>query len=435
LKIKGKPRPVVTLFVVLVIGLLIGVSIRSAGYFWVMLVPNLLLLFVTLTFFFAYLEADRTLKKHPDKFPDISVLIPCYNSKDTIFDTIAALKASDYPGKMEILVVDDGSTDGSRELLKSVHGIQLVLLEKNMGKAAALNTGIRMVRSPVIACVDSDTYPTRAALKHAVAKLLEDDEYGAVTCFIKVAHAKGALMRVQEIEYYTGFGFAAIATNFLDAIFVAPGPTTIFRRSVMLEIGGFDEENITEDLEIAWRLRRYGYRLGYAIDAVVKTDVPGTLNGLFKQRLRWYRGKLFNLMKYGDMIFNPKYGNFGMFVLPFSFSAELAAVTLSFSFLYIIANQLIWLFGYLSTMLALHSVTFDISGFGVVGMPAIAMGVILVMPWFIVVYISHLLAQHEWKLSDVPNAFLFLFFYGTVISVFYCISFIMEVNRSDYSWK
>ena len=435
LAIKGSSRPALTLFVFIIIAIIVGSLITTLDYFWVMLIPNLFLLALTVTFLTAYFEMGkpRHLQKL-EKYPSLTVLIPCFNSLSTIKKCLSTIKASEYPGEMEIMVIDDGSTDGSREWLKEQKGITVMLKEKNAGKAAALNSAIPAAKGTIVACVDSDTYLEKHTLKHAVEKLLENKDFGAVTCFIKVANPDNLLKKIQQIEYYTGFGFAAMVTSFLDAIFVTPGPTTVFRKDALVKIGMYDEKNITEDLEIAWRLRKFGYRIAYSVNSIVHTEVPSNIKDLLRQRLRWYRGKLFNLRKYSDMMFNPKYGNFGIFVFPFSFSAELAGLVLTFSFGFILSKQIIWLSRLLNSYWYLNSFTLDMSGFVVVGTSAIVMGLILVLPWFFAVYISHAIAKKKATLTDIPSIFLFLIFYGTFISFVYSLSFFKEVNRSDYKW-
>jgi cellulose synthase/poly-beta-1,6-N-acetylglucosamine synthase-like glycosyltransferase len=435
LQIEGKPRPLFTIAAILLIGLFIGISIRSLGYFWVMLIPNLFLLALTMTLLVVFLEKKEIKTPELDKYPFLSVIIPAYNVKSSIEKCITSVKASDYPGEMEIIIVDDGSTDGTRELLKEMDGVKLLLKEKNEGKAASINKGAKMAKGEVLACVDSDSYPEPAAFREAVATLMKDDEVGAVTCFIRVENPNSLLKKIQDIEYLTGFGFAQITSRAMEAIFVTPGPTTIFRKSIFMDVGGFDEQNITEDLEMAWRLRRHGYKLEYTPDAVSYTDVPGDIKSLFRQRMRWYRGKLYNLRKYSDMLFNPKYGYFGMFMFPLSFTAEFAGIVLSFSFLWLVLNQLSWTIQYMLSNLALRAPLLDLSTMVVVGASVIAMGLILVSPWIIAVYFSHEIGKKKFTIGDIPPTLIFLLFYGTFISFFYCISFFKEVNRSDYRWK
>lgn len=435
LQIKGRPQPLVTLALILAIGLLFGLTMWRIGYFWVVLIPNVFLVVLTISLLSAYFHRAEPSRAEPGKFPSLSVLIPSYNSKSTIVRTIKSIQASDYPGEMEIIVVDDGSTDGSREMLGSMKGITPLMLGKNGGKAHALNTAMKTARGDVVACVDSDSYPEPPAFRKAVAALYRDDRNGAVTCFIRVDKPHSLLTKLQDIEYLTGFGFSQMATNSIEAIFVAPGPATLFRRKALDELGGFDEQNITEDLEIAWRLRKHGYRIDYTPEAIVYTDVPDTLGKLYKQRMRWYRGKFFNIRKHSDMLLNPKYGLFGVFILPFSFTAEFSGIVLSFSFLYLISRGLLWFYGFMASNLALGGSLLNLTGMLGLGMSAMAMGLLLISPWFLVIYLSFMIAKRSFKLTEMPVMGLFFLLYGILISFFYCISFFQEVNRSDYKWS
>lgn len=437
LHIKGNPRPILTFITIIAIGVIIGILIRKIGFFWVITIPNIFALGLMIVLLLTYYEAKPTPKAGKGgTLPMVSVIVPSYNSKGTIMACINSIKASDYPGKMEIIVVDDGSTDGSKEMLGHVPGIHFMVLEKNLGKSGAINSALKIAKGEVIACVDSDSYPEPDALREAITMLMSDERIGIVTCFIQAANPNNIFKKLQAIEYMTGFGFFHIAARFLDAISVAPGPTSIFRKSALDRIGGFDEGNITEDLEIAWRMRKYGYRIEYNPHAVSYTEVPETLGHLMKQRVRWYRGKFFNVEKHSDVLFNPKYGLFSMFFLPVSFSAELSGVVLSFSFIYIIANQLLWAAQYYSSVIALGGSLFLSSGGAItISMSALVMSLILVSPWFIVVYLSYLMAGKKFGLGEIPVIIVFFLFYGLVISAFYCITFLKEVNRSDYVWK
>ncbi len=258
LYLKGEPRPILTLMTLIAVGVIIGMLIKSVGYFWVIVIPNLFALALTLVMLLAYMESDAVKRAENRALPRLSVIIPSYNSKSTIIGCIDSIRGSDYPGEMEILVVDDGSKDGSREMLKGVKGIRLILMDVNRGKASAINSAVKVATGEVVACVDSDSYPEPNAFREGVSMLMDNQNIGVVTCFIRVANPDNILKRLQDIEYLTGFGFFQLGARFLDAITVAPGPTSIFRRAVLEEVGGFDEQNITEDLEIAWRLRKHG---------------------------------------------------------------------------------------------------------------------------------------------------------------------------------
>ncbi len=109
-----------------------------------------------------------------------------------------------------------------------------------------------------------------------------------------------------------------------------PGPMTIFKTKVFDEIGGYDSGNLTEDMEIALRLQRHGYKIRTCFEARAHTDIPSTWKNLYTQRLRWYRGRIFNLLKYKDLFFSGKNVNLGFFALPYLFALELVSIVLLF---------------------------------------------------------------------------------------------------------
>lgn len=412
-------------------------SFNTFGYYWTVLVPNVLLLYITTVLLVVYLEGSHKYDKPPARkeYEPITVIIPSYNCKDLIGKTIDSLKDSDYPSTVEILCVDDGSTDGTRDELEKIPGIRLVLKEKNEGKASALNTGIKAASNDYIFCVDSDSFVSKNALKDMMAKMLHEKNVGAVTCFVKVANNKSLLGRVQEIEYFVGFGFSAITNYMLDAVFVTPGPMTLFKKSALMEVGLFDTTNITEDLEMAWRLRKAGYKITYAYEAVVYTIVPETFGNLWRQRVRWYRGKLSNISKHRDMFLNPSYGYFGMFIMPFSLASEVAAMGTIYFIAYMVIYTLVWNAELIMTFIKTDSLTLANLITGLFGSTAgIFMFLIVVIPWIYAIFVSHKLGNKKLSLGDVPAMAFFLFIYSVFLSAIYVFSLFKEIYGSDYLW-
>ena len=412
-------------------------SFNTFGYYWTVLVPNVLLLYITTVLLVVYVESSHKYDKPPqiDEFAPVTVIIPSYNCKDLIGQTIDSVKASDYPSDIEILVVDDGSTDGTRDMLKGIKGIRLVLKESNEGKAEALNAAIKIAAHDYVFCVDSDSYISKNALRDMMAKMLPDQTVGAVTCFVKVSNNKSLLGKVQEIEYFVGFGFSAITNYMLDAVFVTPGPMTLFRRSALLEVGLFDVTNITEDLEMAWRLRKAGYKITYAYEAVVYTIVPETFRALLRQRTRWYRGKLNNISKHRDMFLNPKYGYFGMFIMPFSLASELAAMGTIYFIAYMVAYTIYWNVQLVLAYIRSDSLTLANLITGLFGSSAgIFMFLIVVIPWIYAIWVSHKLGKKQLSITDIPAMVFFLFIYSVFLSGAYVYSLFKEIYGSDYLW-
>jgi cellulose synthase/poly-beta-1,6-N-acetylglucosamine synthase-like glycosyltransferase len=290
-----------------------------------------LVLFFTVTMLLIYLKnRKRIYEKKENKFePKISVIIPAYNEEKTIVDTIKSVLNSDYPKeKLEVIVVNDGSTDRTAEKVKTIKDRRVRLInKKNTGKADSLNVGIKEAKGEIIITLDADSYIEKDSIK----KMLKyfDDDVAAVTSAVKVRERKNMtfLEKLQRLEYlFTIFNRRLFAM--IHGVYVTPGPFSAFRKEIFDEIGGFDPNNIMEDQEIALRIQAANYRIESCMDAVVYTDVPKDFGSFMKQRERWHRGGFRNVIKYAYTI-NPKYGDFGVFVMLYSILSIILLVVVS----------------------------------------------------------------------------------------------------------
>jgi cellulose synthase/poly-beta-1,6-N-acetylglucosamine synthase-like glycosyltransferase len=190
-----------------------------------------------------------------------------------------------------------------------------VISKKNEGsKAAAMNYGMKFVDTELVACMDADSFATKDYLKKVVSHFA-DEKVGAVTSAVKIKKITTLVSKIQWVEYLMSVVFRKLFA-LLDCQFVVPGPGGIYRTKVLKQVGDFETENLTEDMEMALRLQVNGYEIENCLDAYVYTACPESFMALFKQRMRWYRGYLENFGKYFNLFLNPDYGNFGMFFLP-----------------------------------------------------------------------------------------------------------------------
>ncbi|MCS7134821.1 MAG: glycosyltransferase [Candidatus Aenigmarchaeota archaeon] len=250
-------------------------------------------------------------------YPKVSLIIPAYNEEDSIARTLDSVLALDYPkDKLEIIVVNDGSTDNTAKIVeKYVKNNGVILINKpNGGKGNALNVGISVSTGEFIATLDADSMVAPNSLKYLIG-YFKDKDVGAVTSAIKVFEPKNFLQRMQFIEYTYSI-FLRKIWGFLNSQSVTPGPLSVFRADVIKKLGGFDENNLTEDQEIALRIHCAGYKIENCILSETYTFAPSNFKSLWKQRLRWYRGTLRNFIRYRHMFLNRKFGNLGVFVLP-----------------------------------------------------------------------------------------------------------------------
>jgi peptidoglycan-N-acetylglucosamine deacetylase len=251
------------------------------------------------------------------KMPSVSIIVPVWNEETTILKTIFSLLKLNYPkDKLSIFIVDDGSTDKSWNVIQRfVHNKQIKLLKKeNGGKHTALNYALTMINSDLVGCLDADSFVHPEALNRIVAQFT-DPEIMAVTPSVKIFEPKGILGLVQKAEYMFGI-FLRRVFYFLGAIYITPGPFSIFRLSVFKTIGFYRHAHSTEDMEIAMRMQKNHMKIGNAHNAYIYTVAPTNLITLYKQRLRWVYGFLKNAIDYREIFFRPQYGNLGMVVLP-----------------------------------------------------------------------------------------------------------------------
>ncbi len=290
----------------------------------------LLLLLVFLSFFFAIvwlglyaLEPDifsGDLPEEPEEC--VSVVVPAYNEAKSIRKCLESLASLDYPC-YEVIVVDDGSSDDTAAVVQRFiderrlsDRFRLVRHKNNRGKAAAVNTGIRSARYGLVAVLDADSHISRGALRWIVPHF-RDSRVGAVSSAIHVRNPVNLLSRLQWWEYLvTNFYRALMAV--LDVLYVTPGVLSVYRKSVLEEVGMFDEREISEDLEIALRIKAHRYRILFEPNSVTFTEVPTSFRDYWRQRMRWSRGFIRNFVKYWRTFgFSREYDLFGMLFFPF----------------------------------------------------------------------------------------------------------------------
>jgi len=225
--------------------------------------------------------------------PSVSVVVPAYNETGGIVRTVQSLLAQRYP-RIEILVVDDGSSDGTAAVASGAFGHHAdvrVFTKPNGGKASALNYGLARATGEIVVAVDGDTLLAPGAIAALVAPLA-DGRVGAVAGNAKVGNRINLVTRWQAVEYITSQNLDRRAFALLNCITVVPGAIGAWRRTLVLEAGGFSEQTLAEDQDLTLTLLERGWRIAYADGAVAYTEAPDTLRGLSSQRFRWSFGTL-----------------------------------------------------------------------------------------------------------------------------------------------
>ena len=225
---------------------------------------------------------------------------------------------TDYPAPIEVIVIDDGSTDETpAEVKKSAFTDNRIRLlqQPNRGKSAALTNGLGNSKSDILVFLDADTHFDRSTLTQLVQPMI-DPRVGAVSGHAKVGNLRTFIARCQSLEYICGFNLDRRAYAEWDCITVVPGAVSALRRSAIDDAGGFSTDTLAEDTDLTLSLHKKGYRIDYAQNAIGWTEAPESYRTLAKQRFRWAFGTLQCLWKHRDLIFNPQYKALGWFSLP-----------------------------------------------------------------------------------------------------------------------
>jgi cellulose synthase/poly-beta-1,6-N-acetylglucosamine synthase-like glycosyltransferase len=295
--------------------------------------------------------------------PGVSVIVPSFNEEKNIVDTVRSLLMLNYP-QFEVIVVSDGSTDRTLEILEHAFGLfrapgtaehrldtrevrgvyrslalrEVVVIDKvNGGKADAINAGINAAHFPLVCVIDADSVVEEHALTRAVLPFIEDPTTVASGGIVRIGNGcrveegrvtdvrapRRWLATFQVVEYLRAFLAARVTHSAFNALLIVSGAFGVFRRDVVLEAGGLRTDTVGEDMELVVRLHRFcreqkrPYRIVFQPDPVVWTEAPETAAQLARQRNRWQRGTLQVIEQHRHMLGNPRYGRIGLLALPY----------------------------------------------------------------------------------------------------------------------
>ncbi len=375
----------------------------------------------------------------PEREYSLSMVVPCYNGEKDIGRTIETLLKSDYPGLKKIIVVDDCSTDNSNSIIKKYadkyEKVQLVRTPSNTGNAAgAKNFGAKFVKTDLIGFTDDDSFPAQDAISRMVG-FFNEEKVGAVTSGILVKNDRRTFLeRFQAIEYRI-IVFTRKLLGFVDAIYVTPGPLAMYRKSVFDEVTGFDEKNMTEDIEITWHLIKKGYLIRMSPYARVFTTAPDKWKVWFRQRIRWNIGGVQTVNKYKSAFL--KKGMLGSFVLPFFVSSLLIGVSGIVVLLYRLIRTLVVRF--LSTSYSIQAQTAIITFNDINLHPNVLLlfGVLLMVVGlaFTLVALKYTRPpEGEFKKIGPISLIGYLFVYLLTQAILLAVSIYKMMFKKNYSW-
>jgi len=239
------------------------------------------------------------------KLPTITILIAAYNEENTIVETVRGLKSQIYPGEIEVLLIDDGSSDKTIEVAK-IAGKYLnrfrILMASHGGKANTLNYGVRHVNTDIVITIDADTFLHPEAITRIVTRFLQSPEQTAAVAGTVLAKnsTQNFITRLQEWDYFCAIASVKRQQGLFQGILVAQGSFSAFKTNLIKKVGWPDV--LGEDIVATWALIKKGYNIGFEPTAIGFTMVPATFKGFVRQRQRWARGMIEGLKRHGDIL-------------------------------------------------------------------------------------------------------------------------------------
>lgn len=292
------------------------VAALSVFIFWIGAIK---ILFIPLSAIFE-LQAARRRRRQAQapkrEEPLVSIIVPGYNEDRVVVSCVQSIMAANYEN-YELILVNDGSTDGTAEIMRELartYPKTIFVDQPNSGKGAALNTGTAYSHGRFIMYVDSDGVFGKDTINEML-RPFENRKVGAVSGDDRPVNLDRLVTKLLSLISHVGTGFIRRALSVIDCLPVVSGNIGMFRREALEKAGALRTDTLGEDLELTWRMHRAGYTVKFAPRAVVYAESPSTLRGLWRQRVRWARGMLQATLIHKDMIGNPRYGAFGIYLL------------------------------------------------------------------------------------------------------------------------
>jgi len=261
-------------------------------------------------FLVASLLMDRRPRRiEPTEYPPLTVLIAAYNEEASIVDTLHSIAQQGYAAALQVIVIDDGSTDRTVQLVRDYQQrhdppwLRLLPMPANGGKSRALNAGLALAEHELVVTLDADSYLYKDALRRLVERYLSDPhDTRAVAGTVLVRNSRETwVTRMQEWDYFHGISAIKRVQSMYQGTLVAQGAFSLYERDAVREVGGWSDR-VGEDIVLTWAMLARGWRVGHAEDACCFTRVPSTLPQLIRQRRRWARGMFEALRQHPEVL-------------------------------------------------------------------------------------------------------------------------------------
>jgi cellulose synthase/poly-beta-1,6-N-acetylglucosamine synthase-like glycosyltransferase len=371
-----------------------------------------------------------------EKEPSVSILMPAYNEEDVVEKALENSLSLDY-GNYEVVFVDDGSSDSTLEKAKQYSNdskLRIMEHEQNKGKGHALNTALSHTDADYMIVQDADSIINSRLIRKAASKMEADSGTGAVITSIRPLNTDTFVQKLQIIEY-TLTNFYRNVMSDVDLLDITPGAFSMYRTQQVKDLEGFDTDNLTEDLELAWRIRRSGKSIEMTFHESAHTEFPSTLRELYGQRVRWARGFISNAWKKKDMFFNEKYGWFGRFHLPVQLLMPIISV-IGFWMVAIGWGQGLFSFAVnvSATGLSLPTLPGGDLQRMIMGFPAVILVPMGTAMGFSAYELKVAYSESENSFRDLVPLLLYFFMFFMLKGFFWMVAILKELRRSEEIW-
>lgn len=399
--------------------LLIGPLLALLVIGGIAVVPGILNAFLI---FSICMDNKEDIRENIPREEDISIIIPCYNEQNTIYDTIKSISEQEYKGKIYLYVVDNNSTDKTKKIIDAAISnysrddlLIEYILEKNQGKYNALNTALTKITTKYFITIDADTVLWDSAIQNIVSKMQKEENCGAVAGAVKVGNEENNfLTRMQKWDYLLSIASVKKMQSMFKSTLVAQGAFSIYDTNLVKEIGGW-KNRVGEDIVLTWNILAKGYYTYYEPKAICFTEVPNKIKDFIRQRMRWARGMIEAFRDFKPWNFKNKYA------IPLTL-IDVLIIYMDFSYLFfLIPGMVAALFGY-PIIVGLFS--------------------LLIIPFNLISF--QILYAHEQKITYRPlglkvkrnilSFFFFILFYQFIVSPSAFIGYVKEWLRRKKSW-
>jgi biofilm PGA synthesis N-glycosyltransferase PgaC len=297
-----------------------------------------------IAFYFLYERHPHRVVNQPPAladYPLVAILVPCFNEEANVRETVAALMELQYPN-FEVLMINDGSTDRTGEILNSLAAefprLRVIHNLQNQGKAVGLNTAVQLTKAEILLGIDGDARLDPWCL-HWMVRHFEEPVVGAVTGNPRVRTRSTLLGRIQVGEFSSMIGLIKRAQRSVGLVFTVSGVISAFRRSALFDVGFWSPDKLTEDVDITWRLHLAGWEVRFEPRALCWILMPETFRGLWSQRLRWAMGGLQVVFNYwGKLRRRPRL----WLVFAEYFTSMMWAISIAFLVLYRVLDLILY---------------------------------------------------------------------------------------------